>query len=101
MAYTGTNSIKRTIYPSGSQESLRQQKPLYTQQQQIYSQQQPIYSQQQPTYSVAQERHIYEEQPYYSNEQTISRQSVGGDIHRSDGVCDVLFFILKERRIVT
>ena len=81
MAYTGTSSTKRTIYSGGSGGSFQQQP--------TYSQQQPTYSQQHPSYSHAQEHHVYEEQPYYANEQTISRQSVGADTRRTGGVCNI------------
>lgn len=76
MAYANTSSSKRTLYSSGSRGSNQLQ---------------------QPTYSHAQEHHVYEEQPYYSNEQTTPRQNIGGDNRRSGGVCDVLifFFLLK------
>jgi hypothetical protein len=84
MAYTSTSSIKRTINSGGSRDSINQY-------------QQPLYSLHQPSYSHAQERHIYEEQPYYSNEQTISRQSIGGDTRRPGGVCYVLFFFFLEK----
>jgi hypothetical protein len=76
MAYTTTSSTKRTIYSGGSRGS----------------NQQPTYSQQQPKYSHAQEHQVYEEQPYYSNEQVISRQSASGDNRRTGGVCNVLIF---------
>jgi hypothetical protein len=83
MAYTTANSTKRTIYSGSSRGNLQHEKPTY--------------SQQQPSYSHAQEHHVYEEQPHYSNEQTISRQSIGGDNRRSGGVCNI--FIFNKHRI--
>jgi len=81
MAYTTTNSTKRTIYSGGSGGNIQRQ--------------QPTYSQQQPKYSHAQEHQVYEEQPYYSNEQPISRQSIRGDNRRTSGVGNVFFFYFQ------
>lgn len=78
MAYTTTSSSKRTLYSGDPRGSSQLQKPTY--------------SQQQPSYSHAEEHHVYEEQPYYTNEPTISRQSISGDTRRTGGVCDVLIF---------
>ncbi len=79
MAYTNIGSTKRTTHLSSSRGNL----------------QQPTYSQKQPSYSHAQEHHIFEEQPYYSNEQTTSRQSMGGDNRRTGGVSSILINRLK------
>ena len=76
MAYTTTGSTKRTLYTGGSKGNVQHQ---------------------QPTYSHAQEHHIYEEQPYYSNEQTISRQSAGSDSRRTGGVSNVFIFEMNRR----
>lgn len=73
MAYTTTNSTKRTIYSGGSGGNIQRQ--------------QPTYSQQQPSYSHAQENHVYEEQPYYSNDRPISGKSTSGAYQRTGGVC--------------
>jgi hypothetical protein len=81
MAYTTTSSVKRSAHSGGSRDSLNQL-------------QQPTYSQQQPSYSHAQQSHIYEEQPYYANEQSISRQNIGGESRRPGEVCNVFFLIL-------
>jgi len=72
MAYANTNSSKRALYTRNTRGNSR--------------------SSEQPTYSHAQEQHIYEEQPYYSNERPTSRQNLSGDNRRSDGVCNLPSF---------
>ncbi len=79
MAYTTTSSNKRTTYTNSSRGDIPTQIP--------------IYSQQKPSYSHAKEHQIREEQPYYSNEQTSSRQSIGGDNRRAGGVCNIFIFV--------
>ena len=71
MAYANTSSTKRTSHSGNSRGNQLQQ----------------------PIYSQAQEHHIYEEQqPYYSNENPTSRQSISGDNRRTEGVCKISFF---------
>ncbi len=74
MAHTTTSSTKRTLYSSDSRANT-----------------------QKPTHSQAQEHHLYEEQPYYSNEQITTRQAVTGDNRRTGGVCYVLIFNKNSR----
>jgi hypothetical protein len=81
MAYISTSPTKRTTSSGSSRTNFQNQ--------------QPTYSQQQPSYSQAQEHHIYEEQPYYSNEPNTSRQSIGGENRRTGGVCHVFFSSLN------
>jgi hypothetical protein len=82
MAYTSTSPTKRTTSAGSSRTNFQHQQPTYSQQQQ-------------PSYSQAQEHHIYEEQPYYSNEPNISGQSIGGENRRTGGVCHIFFFFPK------
>jgi len=40
-----------------------------------------------PKGSFTEPEHIYEEQPYYANERSVTKQSIGDDSRRSGGVC--------------
>ena len=55
----------------------------------------PTYSQQRPIYSHAQQSDLYDEQPYYSIEPSVSRESYGGDDRRIERVCIPLFFSFR------
>lgn len=68
MAYNSTSSTYRTLNSAGSRGSFQQQ----------------------------QQQHIYEEQPYYSNERPITRQSISRDNRRTGAVCFFIYFFIKK-----
>lgn len=65
MAYTGTNSTYQTPYSNVSRSGFPRQ----------------------------QDEHIYEEQPYYANDRSTSRQSIGADDRQTQKVCQVFIFV--------